>query len=120
MPNAPASNASSKSDSILDNSWAVGVLSSIPIVINRSVAWPTCITVFTDVWGKVSIYSAKLVSRKLSQGAPAARKSFSLSAWPGNTGAVEYPQLPTTSVVTPCRILLSAWGLRGRVKSEWV
>jgi hypothetical protein len=30
------------------------------------------------------------------------------------------PQLPTTSVVTPCLILASAIGLSGSVKSEWV
>ena len=30
------------------------------------------------------------------------------------------PQWPMTSVVTPWRTLLSAWGMRARVKSEWV
>ena len=33
---------------------------------------------------------------------------------------MEKPQLPSTSVVTPWRILHSAFGLSGRVKSEWV
>ena len=41
-------------------------------------------------------------------------------ARPGSAGATEKPQFPTTSVVTPCRILLSAFGLSGNVKSECV
>src|ERR1700730_5137896 len=39
---------------------------------------------------------------------------------PGSTGATEKPQWPMISVVTPWRTLLSALGLIGSVKSEWV
>ena len=39
---------------------------------------------------------------------------------PGSAGATEKPQWPMISVVTPWRTLLSALGLIGKVKSEWV
>ena len=38
----------------------------------------------------------------------------------GVTGAYVQPQLPTTSVVTPCRTVLSAVGTVSRVKSLWL
>src|SRR5579885_2450398 len=38
----------------------------------------------------------------------------------GDTGAYVQPQLPTTSVVTPCRIVLSAVGFARTVKSLWL
>ncbi len=38
----------------------------------------------------------------------------------GRMGATENPQCPMISVVTPCLTLLSALGLIGSVKSEWV
>src|SRR6266404_1875040 len=37
-----------------------------------------------------------------------------------DTGAYVQPQLPTTSVVTPCRIVLCAAGFVSRVKSLWL
>jgi hypothetical protein len=50
-----------------------------------------------------------------SHGALAERYSLSIAEVPGSAGAMEKPQLPTTSVVTPWRILDSARGLRGSV-----
>ena len=82
----------------------------MPTVIRRSVLWPTCMIVLTVVAGNVSRYSANVVSRVSIQGAKAARYSWRSRARPGTTGASENPQWPTTSVVTPCRILLSARG----------
>jgi hypothetical protein len=55
------------------SSAAVAARLSIPTVMSRRVLWPTCITVFTEVAGKRSRYSAKVVSRKGSHGALAAR-----------------------------------------------
>ncbi len=76
--------------------------------------------VLTAVAGNVSMYSANVVSRVSIQGAKPARYSWRSRARPGTTGASENPQCPTTSVVTPCRILLSARGAYGSVKSECV
>ena len=45
---------------------------------------------------------------------------LSSSTLPGRQGATENPQWPMISVVTPWRTLLSALGLIGSVKSEWV
>src|SRR5579862_7694471 len=45
---------------------------------------------------------------------------MSKSTLPGSAGATEKPQWPMISVVTPWRTLLSAFGLIGSVKSEWV
>jgi hypothetical protein len=39
---------------------------------------------------------------------------------PALVGNGENPQLPVTSVVTPCKILLSALGSSSDVTSEWV
>ena len=61
-----------------------------------------------------------LVSRISIHGANPERYSCSSGARPGNTGATENPQCPMTSVVTPWRILLSARGAYGSVKSECV
>src|SRR5262245_36798351 len=54
---------------------------------------------------------------------PGGRYSAKLSIWSRNsseTGAGEKPQLPTTSVVTPWRILDSARRLAQSRQSEWV
>ena len=91
-------------------SSSVGARSSIPTVIRRSVLWPTCMIVLTAVAGKPSMYAANVVSRVSIHGAKPARYSWRSRARPGTTGASEKPQCPTTSVVTPCRILLSARG----------
>ena len=43
-----------------DSSLSVGSRASRPMAIRRRVAWPTCITVFTEVAGKPSRYWAKV------------------------------------------------------------
>ena len=43
-----------------DSSLAEGSRASRPMAISRRVAWPTCITVFTEVTGKPSRYWAKV------------------------------------------------------------
>src|SRR4029453_10424817 len=93
---------------------------SMPDVIRRRVWCPTWRITLTEVEGKAETYSANVVSWKGSHGALDARNSRSTSARPGRAGAAEKPQLPTISVVTPCRTFDSARGFKGRVKSEWV
>ena len=110
IPIAPAARASATSRRITASSSGVGARSSMPTVIRRSVLWPTCMIVLTVVAGNVSRYSANVVSRVSIQGAKPARYSWRSRARPGTTGASENPQWPTTSVVTPWRILLSARG----------
>ena len=56
-----------------DSSPAVGSRASRPMAIRRRVAWPTCITVFTEVAGKPSKYWAKVRGSYSSHGAPALR-----------------------------------------------
>ena len=73
-------------------SSSVGARSSMPVVIRRSVLWPTCMIVLTAVAGKRSMYSAKLVSGTSIQGANPERYSWSSGARPGSAGARENPQ----------------------------
>jgi hypothetical protein len=92
------------------SSSAVAAWRAIPTVMSRSVLCPTCMIVLTAAGGKLARYSANVASRIVSHGALAARYSRSISARPWRAGATEKPQLPTTSVVTPWRTLLSARG----------
>jgi hypothetical protein len=73
MPSAPASSPSSSSAIMRCISPGVGVRSSMPITMSRSVLWPTSMPALTAVAGKVSRYSRKERSRNGSHGAEGLR-----------------------------------------------
>ena len=103
------------------SSVAVGSRRAKPITDRRRVPWPTS-------W--ITLSAVPLASNALRYSpTDRQRKSMPAGTWSANprrssrnssdTGAGEKPQLPTTSVVTPCRTFDSARRFSQSRQSEW-
>jgi len=119
-PKAPSLIPWSTSCLICSSSPAEGSLASYPMTEALTVPCPMRVPTFTGMppLSRRSRYSATLLQ---SQGMPSSSSLPPSKLFPSSVmGTTELPQLPTISVVTPCRILLSALGLMMKERSVWV
>ena len=112
-PRPPAASDSRSRFDIAARSSSVAASPTLrsPITTRRSAQWPTMKPAFTEsVLSKWSKYSAVVVqshgtpAASASSGMPSTRASIFMrySASRGTSGAIVKPQLPPSTVVTPC------------------
>ncbi len=121
MPKAPSLVASVRIFFISSSSFLFGPRFSKPNVKTRMLEFPTRGATFraTPLLCKSLMYSPMVDQVSSRSASSSIGVVFRMSSFKRSfRGAADRPQFPMTSVVTPCRTLLSARGFINRTKSE--